>query len=77
MSTSTPYFAQAHQTYTVIHPLDAPPEEKRTEDGLGPIHMSTSVRWSLFVLRGYLLAMVALVAYHMLDLAGALKHFKW
>jgi hypothetical protein len=34
------------------------------------MRMTGSVRYSLFALRGYLVLMMALVLYHVLDLAG-------
>ena len=38
--------------------------------------MTPSVRLSLKILRGYLTLMTAMLLYHVLDLAGVLKHFK-
>jgi len=58
------------QIYQVIHPLFDEPEEKCSAEGLGKLEMSKSVRLSLFMLRGYLILMFVLLAYHMLDLAG-------
>ena len=61
--------------YTVVHPLDDTPEEKRDPSKLGPMTMSMSVRFSLMVLRGYLVLMGGLVVYHVMDLAGVFtKH---
>jgi hypothetical protein len=57
--------------FRVIHPLDDVPEIKCDPDNLGPMHMSTSVRTSLFMLRIYLVVMIALVGYRALELAGA------
>jgi hypothetical protein len=56
--------------YLVVHPLNDAPEEKVDTAALGPIQMTRSVRWSLFALRGYLVLMVLLVIYHVVDLAG-------
>lgn len=56
--------------FRVIHPLDDEPETKCQSDGLGPIDITPSVRISLIVLRGYLLAMGGMLLYHVLDLAG-------
>ena len=56
--------------YRVVHPLDDEPEAKCDPDALGPMHMSRSVKASLFVLRLYLIVMVALVGYRVLELAG-------
>lgn len=56
--------------FRVVHPLDDEPEQKCDPEALGPMHMSTSVRTSLFLLRIYLVAMIALVGYRALELAG-------
>ena len=64
------------QYYNVIHPLKDVPEQKCSSEGLGQIPMTQSVRLSLRVLRGYLMLMTVMLLYHVLDLAGALKHFK-
>lgn len=58
----------------IVHPLDDVAEAKRSSEGLGPIAMTASVRISLYVLRGYLLLMMAMLMYHVLELAGALRH---
>jgi hypothetical protein len=63
--------------FRVVHPLKDAPEQKCASDGLGPIEMTPSVRLSLKILRGYLLLMSAMLLYHVLDLAGVLKHFKF
>ena len=60
--------------YIVVHPLHDAPEEKVDTSALGPIKMTPSVRWSLYALRGYLILMVLLVAYHVIDLAGFIGH---
>ena len=62
------------QAYWVVHPLDDLPEQKRDVSALGPMPMTPSVRLSLLALRGYLILMTGLVAYHFLGLAAALKH---
>jgi len=46
-----------------VHPLFDEPEEKVSADALGPMPMSRSVKFSLYVLRGYLIVMGLLVAY--------------
>jgi hypothetical protein len=56
--------------FLVIHPLDDLEEQKVETSHLGSIHMTPAVRLSLMALRGYLALMMALVAYHVLDLAG-------
>ena len=64
------------EEFRVVHPLDDQPERKCSSDGLGQIAMTPSVRLSLKILRGYLFLMTAMLLYHVLDLAGALRHFK-
>lgn len=54
--------------YFAVHPLDDQPEQKCGGALLEPMAMSRPVRASLFVLRTYLLAMVGLVAYRVLEL---------
>ena len=58
---------------SVIHPLFDVPEQKLDPLSVGPMRMTTAVKWSLTLLRVYLLAMVVLVAYRALNLGGALK----
>ena len=60
--------------YLVIHPLDDQPETKIDTANLGPMPMTASVKYSLFALRGYLVLMMLLVLYHVLDLAGLFGH---
>lgn len=60
--------------FYVVHPLDDQPEIKRSADDLGPMMMTRSVKWSLMALRGYLVTMGFLVAYHVLDIAGVFGH---
>ncbi len=60
--------------YIVVHPLDDVPEEKVDTGKLGPMPMTTSVKLSLLALRSYLVIMVLLVLYHVLDLAGVFGH---
>ena len=61
--------------FIVIHPLDDIPEQKVDTATLGPMPMTTSVKVSLMALRGYLVLMMLLVLYHVIDLAGAFgKH---
>jgi len=61
--------------FLVVHPLDDVPEEKIDCSTLGPMPMTPSVKYSLFALRGYLVLMMLLVLYHVMDLAGAFgKH---
>lgn len=58
--------------FVVIHPLDDVFEEKVNAASLGPMPMTTSVRLSLMALRGYLVIMMLLVLYHVIDLAGSI-----
>ena len=56
--------------YVVVPPLEDKPEEKVDTTNLGPMPMTPTVKYSLLALRGYLILMVVLVAYHCVDLAG-------
>jgi len=56
--------------FVVVHPLDDVPEQKVNSSGLGAMPMTISVKLSLMALRGYLILMMLLVLYHVLDLAG-------
>lgn len=60
--------------YYVVHPLDDAPEEKCSPNGLETMHMSKSVKASLIVLRAYLLLIVGLALYRLLDLIGLFGH---
>lgn len=61
--------------FAVVHPLDDVREEKVDVSQLGPMPMTASVRLSLIALRGYLVLMMLLVLYHVIDLAGVIgKH---
>ena len=60
--------------FVVIHPLDDVPEQKVDTSALGAMPMTTSVKLSLLALRGYLVLMILLVFYHVMDLAGAFSH---
>ncbi len=62
--------------FRVVHPLDGAPEQKCSSEGLGPIAITPAVRVSLTVLRGYLLAMSAMLLYHVLDLAGIVHRLR-
>lgn len=56
--------------FVVIHPLDDVREVKVDIGALGPMPMTTSVRVSLMSLRAYLVLMIVLVFYHVIQLAG-------
>jgi hypothetical protein len=70
MATNTIRYDEALNHYLVVHPLDDEPEVKVDTEALGPMAMTASVRWSLVSLRGYLILMLMLVVYHVLQLAG-------
>jgi hypothetical protein len=57
--------------FRVVHPLDDVPEAKCSPEALGKMAMTPAVRISLLLLRSYLLVMVALVFYRVVDLSGA------
>lgn len=61
------------QCFSVIHPLNDVPEQKCSSEGLGRIAMTRPVRISLGILRAYLIAMTLMLAYHVLELAGAIR----
>jgi len=56
--------------FAVVHPLDDVREEKVDASVLGRMGMTASVKISLMTLRGYLVLMILLVLYHVIDLAG-------
>ena len=58
--------------FIVVHPLDDVREEKVDTASLERMSMTPSVRISLMALRGYLVLMMLLVLYHVIDLSGAL-----
>ena len=58
--------------FRVVHPLSDAPERKCASEGIGPIAMTSGVRISLIVLRGYLVLMTAMLAWRVLELAGLL-----
>jgi hypothetical protein len=58
--------------FVVVHPLDDVREEKVDTASLGRMSMTASVRISLMALRGYLVLMMLLVLYHVIDLSGGL-----
>jgi hypothetical protein len=61
---------EATHTFFVVHPLDDVAEEKVDATHLGPMPITRAVTYSLFALRAYLILMMVLVFYHVLDLAG-------
>jgi len=58
-------------SFLVVHPLDDALEEKVNTSTLGPMPLTTRVKLSLMALRGYLILMMLLVLYHVMDMAGA------
>jgi hypothetical protein len=60
---------EQHKVFRVVHPLDDIPEEKLDTERLQPMRMTRGVRYSLFALRGYLILMIVLVLFHVLNLA--------
>jgi hypothetical protein len=65
----TPNHECDQKRYVVVHPLDDVPEEKVDTENLGPMPMTRSVKLSLLSLRGYLVLMILMVLYHVLQLA--------
>ena len=61
-------------SYEVIHPLFDVHEEKMTGADLGKIKLTPTVKFSLFLLRMYIIVMGLLLIYHVLDLAGVFGH---
>jgi hypothetical protein len=57
--------------FFVVHPLDDIAEQQVDTSTLGRMPMTTSVRLSLMALRGYLILMMLLVFYQVMDLGGA------
>jgi hypothetical protein len=62
----------AEREFLVIHPLDDVVEQKIDTLHLGPMPMTKAVRVSLIALRGHLLLMLGLLAFRVLQLAGAI-----
>jgi hypothetical protein len=63
----------AEDKFLVVHPLDDVREEKVDTASLGRMSMTVSAKISLMALRGYLVLMMLLVLYHVIDLSGALS----
>jgi hypothetical protein len=70
MEQAVDYHEEATRKVFVVHPLDDVAEEKLDTIRLGAMPMTRAVKYSLFALRAYLVLMVVLVFYHVLDLAG-------
>ena len=65
--------AKDQEEYLVVHPLDDVLEKKVDTEALGSMALTPTIRWSLYVLRGYLILMLILVLYHVFVLAGWVK----
>jgi hypothetical protein len=65
-----------NQSGLVIHPLNDLPEQKLESDHLPPLKMTLSARISLLALRSYLILMMLLLLYHVINLAGLMHHRK-
>jgi hypothetical protein len=63
-------YDESRNRYIVVHPLDDAPEEKIDTETLGAMTMTRSVKWSLISLRAYLVLMLLLVGYRVLEIAG-------
>ena len=50
----------------VVHPLDAPPEQKLFHRELGRMPLTPPVRMALFILQGYLGVMALLVGWRLI-----------
>jgi hypothetical protein len=74
MTNLTHGYNETGNRYVVVHPLDDRPEEKVDTENLGPMPMTRSVKVSLLSLRAYLVLMVLMVFYHVLQLGGLLGH---
>ncbi len=61
------------QVFYVVHPLDDEPEEKIDVENAGPMEMTRSTRLVLLTLQIYLVIMLALLAFRVLNMAGVLK----
>ena len=70
-------FDEHANSFIVVHPLDDVAEEKVNTAGVGPLRLTTSVKLSLMALRGYLILMTLLLLYHVMDLSGLFRQWKW
>jgi len=61
------------QFFAIVHPLDDKPEKKMDTEHLGPMPLTATVRTCLYALRGYLLLMLGLLGFRVLQLAGVLR----
>jgi hypothetical protein len=63
---------RTEHTFFVVHPLDDERELKVDTEHIGRMRMTPTVRVCLYALRGYLLLMVGLLGFRVLQLAGAI-----
>ena len=61
------------KNYVVVHPIFDVPEEKVDTDTLGPMKMTTTVRFSLIALRSYLIIMILLTVYRSLVITNIIR----
>ena len=64
--------AKGRSVFAVVDPLDDVREKKVDTEHLGPMRMTRTVRVCLYALRGYLLLMFGMLAFRVLQLAGAI-----
>ncbi len=64
--------AKGRSVFAVVDPLDDVREKKVDIEHLGPMRMTRTVRVCLYALRGYLLLMFGMLAFRVLQLAGAI-----
>ena len=65
-------FLKKNEDISLIHPLDDVDEIKVDVDKAGPMYLSKSAKFSLYVLRIYLILMIILAIYKTLIIAGVL-----
>jgi len=59
------------EVYYVIHPLDDPNREQKVNiDDLGPINMTLSIKLILLVVRVYVILMLSLVVFSVVQYCG-------
>jgi hypothetical protein len=61
------------QGYRVIHPLHDAPEAKCNADHLGPLQLSRGCRIALGAVRFYIVAIMIMGGWRILELVGAVK----
>ena len=65
---ATMHSACEMEGFRVVHPLEDRPEQKCGAEELAPMAMTTGVRLSLIVLRGYLILMTLLLVWRVLEM---------